>query len=92
MLNFGNSHNFRNKIATIFGKVQKTSLLMVVGFTAEDGHGAVELLNEQQADHLVAESHLAEADLGIGTLIDRLAEPVRSADNERQTAGGGVQP
>ena len=47
---------------------------MVVGFTAEDGHGAVELLDEQQADHLVAESHLAEADLGIGTLINRLAD------------------
>ncbi len=41
MLNFGNSHNFRSKIATIFGKVQKTPLLMVVGFTAEDGHCAV---------------------------------------------------
>ena len=65
---------------------------MVVGFTAEDGHGAVELLNEQQPDHLVAESHLAEADLGIGTLIDRLAEAVRSADNERQAPCGGVQP
>ena len=60
-------------------------LLMVVGFTAEDGHGAVELLNEQQPDHLMAERHLTEADLGIRTLINRLAEPVRTADNERQT-------
>ena len=58
---------------------------MVVGFTAEDGHGAVELLNEQQPDHLVTERHLAEADLGIRTLIDPLAEPVRTADYERQT-------
>ena len=65
---------------------------MVVGFAAEDGHGAVELLHKQQADHLVAERHLAEADLGIRTLINRLAEPVRTADYERQTPCGGVQP
>ena len=83
MLNFGNSHNFRSKIATIFGKVQKTPLLMVVGFTAEDGHGAVELFNEQQPDHLMAESHLAEGDLGIRALIHRLTESVRPADDER---------
>lgn len=64
----------------------------MVGFAAEDGHGAVELFDEQEADHLVAERHLAEADLGVGTLIDSLAEPVRSADDEGQSACGGIKP
>ena len=83
MINFGNSHNFRSKIATIFGKVQKTSLLVVVGFATQNCHGAVELFNEQQPDHLMTESHLAEGDLGIRALIHRLTESVRSADDER---------
>ena len=58
-------------------------LFVVVWFTAEDGHGAVELLNEQQPDHLMTESHLAEADLCIRTLIHCLTESVRPADDER---------
>ena len=65
---------------------------MVVGFAAKNGHGAVELLDEQQTDHLVAEGHLAEAYLCVSTLIDRFAEPVRTADNKCQTACGSVEP
>ena len=65
---------------------------MVVGFAAEDGHGAVELLDEQEADHLVTERHLAETYLRVCALIDRLTEPIRPADDERQSACGCVEP
>lgn len=65
---------------------------MMIRLTAQDRHCAVELLDEQQADHLMAECHLAEGDLRVSMLIDRLAESVRSADDEGQPACGGVQP
>lgn len=58
-------------------------LFVVVGFATQNCHGAVELLNEQQPDHLMTESHLAEGDLGIRALIHRLTESVRPADDER---------
>lgn len=65
---------------------------MMIGFAAQDRHGAVELLDEQQPDHLMTERHLTEGDLRVSMLIDRLAESVRSADDEGQPACGGVQP
>ena len=58
-------------------------LFVVVGFAAQNRHGAVELFNEQQPDHLMTESHLAKGYFGIRTLIHRLAESVRPADDER---------
>lgn len=59
---------------------------MVVGFAAEDGHGAVELFGEEQTDHLMAESHLAQGDLCVGAGIDGRAETVRSAHDEGEIA------
>lgn len=34
------------------------TLLVVVRFAAEDGHGAVKLLDKEEAHHLMAEGHL----------------------------------
>ena len=65
---------------------------MVVRLAAEDGHGAIELFNKQQTDHLVAEGHLAEADFGICALVNCFAKAVRPAYDERQAACGSVEP
>ena len=65
---------------------------MVVRLAAEDGHGAVELFNKQQTNHLVAEGHLAEADFGICALVNRFAKAVRPAYDERQAACRGIEP
>ena len=65
---------------------------MMIRLTAQDCHCAVELLDEQQTDHLMAECHLAEGYLRIGALIDCIAESVRAANDECQSACGGVQP
>jgi len=59
---------------------------MMIWFAAENGHGAVELLDGEQANHLVGKSHAAERKLAVGTLIDRLAKTVRTTNNERQVA------
>ena len=65
---------------------------MVVRLAAEDGHGAIELFNKQQTDHLVAEGHLAEADFGICALVNCFAKAVRPAYDESQAACGSVEP
>ena len=61
---------------------------MVVWFVAEDGHGAIELLDGHEANHLVGESHLTEGDLAVSTLIDRFAEAVRTSYNECKVFAG----
>lgn len=40
-------------------------LLMMVGLVAEDGHSAVELLDEKRPDHLMRKSHLGNGELSI---------------------------
>ena len=62
---------------------------MVIGFTPENGHCAVELLNGHYSYHLVGEGHEGEGEFAVGALIDRVAETVRSADDEREVASGG---
>ena len=57
---------------------------MVIRFTPENGHCAVKLLDGHYSYHLVRERHLGERDLAVGALIDRVAETVRTADDERQ--------
>mgnify|MGYP003539271652 CR=1 FL=1 len=42
---------------------------MVVAFAANDGAGAVELLGEDQAYHLVRERHARERNLLVGTAV-----------------------
>lgn len=57
---------------------------MVIGFTPENGHCAVDLLDGHYSYHLVGESHLGERQFAVGALIDRVAKTVGAADDERQ--------
>ncbi len=57
---------------------------MVIGFTPENGHCAVDLLDGHYSYHLVGESHLGERQFAVGALIDGIAETVGAADDERQ--------
>ena len=43
---------------------------MVIRFTLDDGTGTIESLGEDEAHHLVGESHLGEGNLLVGTAID----------------------
>ena len=56
---------------------------MVVAGTGEDGEGAVELLKQDDAGHLVGESHGGEGEEGVeGDSLDG-SEP-RNEDEERE--------
>ena len=61
---------------------------MVIGFTPENGHCAVDLLAGHYSYHLVGESHLGERQFAVGALIDGIAEAVGSSDDERQVFAG----
>jgi len=61
---------------------------MMVGLAPENGHCAVNLLDDHYSYHLVRERHLREGYFAVGALIDLLAETVRSADDERQVTTG----
>ena len=63
---------------------------MMILLPLEDGAGAVELLDEDQADHLVAEGHEREGDLLVGTAVDGRGEAVGTSDDEYQSAGSGT--
>lgn len=39
---------------------KKKQLLVMIGEVVEDAEGAIELLHEDEADHLVGEGHLGE--------------------------------
>jgi len=67
-------------------------LFVVIGFTPQNCHGAIQLLDEQKSYHLMAERHLTERNFGIGALINRRAESVCPANDECKAAHGGVQP
>ena len=60
---------------------------MVIRLAFQDGEGAIELLDENQAYHLVAEGHGRERYFGVGTVVNLLREAVRSAHDEDQPLG-----
>lgn len=62
---------------------------MVVGFTFYNSTSAINLLSENEPDHLVGEGHGRQANALISTLIDSRGETVRSTYAEDQTTGGG---
>ena len=62
---------------------------MVVGFTFYNSAGTVNLLSENESDHLVGEGHGRQANALISTLIDSRGETVRATYAEDQTTGGG---
>ena len=63
---------------------------MVVGFVVEDGEGAVELLGEDEADHLVREGHGGKGELLVGSGIDLGGEAVGTTNEEDEAACDGV--
>ena len=54
----------------------------MIRFAFQDGEGTVELLDENQAYHLVAEGHGRERYFGVGAVVNLLREAVRSAHDE----------
>lgn len=60
----------------------------MVGFSAEDGHGAVDLLDKKETYHLMREGHLREGDLAVGPAVDFGGETVRPTDNEEHILSG----
>ena len=69
---------------------EEGSSLVVVGFVVENGEGTVELLGEDEADHLVGEGHGGKGELVVGAGIDLGGESVGASDEEDEAAGGGV--
>ena len=65
-------------------------LVVVVGLVVEDGEGAVELFDEEEAHHLVVEGHLGEGYLVVCHVVDAGGEAEGTADDEDKAAGAGV--
>ena len=49
---------------------------MMIGLPTQNGHCSIELFNEKQPYHLMRESHFAQRDLTIRTLINRLLKTI----------------
>ena len=60
----------------------------MVGLAFDDGAGAIELLGEDEAHHLVAERHGREGEAFVGAGVDVGGESVGAADEEDETSGG----
>ena len=65
-----------------------SQLLVVVRLAFDDGAGAVDLLGEDEAYHLVREGHLGEGKLFVGTGVDGRGEAVWASDDKDESAGG----
>ena len=63
---------------------------MMIGLAAHDGVGAVDLLDEKEADHLMGEGHLGEGYLTLGGLINAGRESVGPSDEEDEALGYGL--
>lgn len=61
------------------GEEKSLPLFVVIGLAPEDGHCAIDLLNEEEADHLMRERHLRERDLAVGPIVDFGRKAVRTA-------------
>ena len=75
------------------GKVRIGSLvlsLVMIRLSIEDGIGSIELLNEDETNHLVGEGHWGKGDFLVGSGIDFGREAVRSSNDEDESLGNGV--
>ena len=63
---------------------------MVVGLTAQDGHGAIDLFDKKQAHHLMRKGHARKAHLLGSEGVDGWGKTVGAAHNENQTARDAV--
>src|SRR6185369_3564471 len=55
---------------------------MMIPFIVQDGEAAIELFEEEGADHLVGEGHLRKSDDPVGAAAQRIGETVRAADDK----------
>lgn len=60
--------------------------VVMIGLAAEYRHGAVNLLGEEEAHHLVGKSHPREGELTVGPRPHCIGEPIRASYHEHQTA------
>lgn len=75
------------------GKVRIGSLvfsLVMIGLTIEDGIGSIELLNEDETNHLVGEGHWGKGDFLVGSGIDFGRKAIGSSNDEDESLGYGV--
>lgn len=56
----------------------------MVRLVVEDSEGTVELFHEEEAHHLVVESHVGERDFVVGSLIDRRGKAVGAANDKTE--------
>ena len=62
----------------------------MIGLSIEDGIGSIELLNEDETNHLVGEGHWGKGDFLVGPGIDFGRKAVRSSNDEDESLGNGV--
>ena len=62
----------------------------MIRLTVQDGHGAIQLFDENQADHLMGECHLAQCHLLGCDVIDSRTEAIRAANDKHQPFRNGV--
>ena len=60
-------------------------LLVMVWFTLNNAARSIELFNENQAYHLVRESHFRKRNLFVGTIVHRFRKPIRATDNKHKS-------
>ena len=62
-------------------------LFVVIRLTFNNSTGAIDLLGEDESDHLVRERHPRERNFLIGTLVQGRGEAIGAADDEYQPTG-----
>ncbi len=72
------------------GKVWYGLLFVMIGLSIEDGIGSIELLDEDETNHLVGEGHWGKGDFLVGSGIDFGRKAVRSSNDEDESLGNGV--
>ena len=60
---------------------------MMIGFSPDDGESAIELFDEEEADHLVGEGHPREGELLLCCLVDAIGEAIGTTDKEDEALG-----
>ena len=62
----------------------------MIRLSIEDGIGSIELLNEDETNHLVGEGHWGKGDFLVGPGIDFGRKAIRSSNDEDESLGNGV--
>jgi len=62
----------------------------MIRLSIEDGIGSIELLNEDETNHLVGEGHWGKGDFLVGSGIDFGRKAIRSSNDEDESLGNGV--